>query len=521
MPSSPSPGMRRLGARLARPLVVPVVLAWCLLLLGATGVAAHAGVVLTDPVDGARLPASPQVVMVRFSEPVTLAPGGLRVVRPDGSLADIGPETLTGTDVRQAIEPLADGWYVMAWSIVSADGHPLHGSVTFAVGDADEAVRPLPPDIPSALETAEWLTRGIADLAMLAGVGALFAWVALGARTRRVAMLRSGALVLAAVGVVAWLGVEVTDAGTGWLSTVHALAAIARAALLVLAVVLLHVRPARERGALLSAALALATLAIGGHATGSPLTSLTLAVHLLAGITWLGAAPAVALVLRDRSVPDEPDALDTVRRFSRTATLTLVLVFGGGVASALLLTNGLESGLTVYVWIALAKLAVVGLAALLGFLGRRGLTAGAGRSRYRRLFLTDGLLLIVVAGLSAALTLVGPHEGAAGHDGHDRRAPRCALSLSSGGAAVVLDPGRPGTNAVGVTGPATDVREVRLSLAHEFAGGAATEVTLEPTDGTWTGSVVLPFTGDWTATLAVRLDAFTEQQGSCTIPVSP
>src|SRR5690606_34508194 len=200
---------------------------------------------------------------------------------------------------------------------------------------------------------------GIADLAMLAGVGALFAWVALGARTRRVAMLRSGALVLAAVGVVAWLGVEVTDAGTGWLSTVHALAAIARAALLVLAVVLLHVRPARERGALLSAALALATLAIGGHATGSPLTSLTLAVHLLAGITWLGAAPAVALVLRDRSVPDEPDALDTVRRFSRTATLTLVLVFGGGVASALLLTNGLESGLTVYVWIALAKLTVV------------------------------------------------------------------------------------------------------------------------------------------------------------------
>src|SRR6185436_11874885 len=61
-----------------------------------------------------------------------------------------------------------------------------------------------------------------------------------------------------------------------------------------------------------------------------------------------------------RRVPDEPDALGVVRGFSRTATVTLLLVVLGGSASALLLTNGLDSGITTYVWIVLAKLAVVG-----------------------------------------------------------------------------------------------------------------------------------------------------------------
>ena len=67
----------------------------------------------------------------------------------------------------------------------------------------------------------------------------------------------------------------------------------------------------------------------------------------------------MALVLWDRRVPDQPDALGVVRGFSRTATLTLFLVILGGSASALLLTNGLESGVTTYVWIVLAKLGVV------------------------------------------------------------------------------------------------------------------------------------------------------------------
>lgn len=510
-----------MGVRSARIPIALLVLVASLLLLLPIGASAHAAVIATDPVDGARLPVAPAAVSVTFNEAVTLAPGGLRVVRPDGTLADIGDESVTGTVVSQPIEPLADGWYVMAWSIVSEDGHVVHGSATFAVGDADAAVRPAASFGPSKLELGLWLTRGAADLLLLAGVGALFAWVVLGARTPRVARFRGLLLGLAVVTPLAWLLIEVSDAGTAWLSTGYALSGLARIGLLVAAIVALLLRPARERVALALAMLAVATLAAGGHATGSPLTSLTLMVHLIAGVTWLGAAPAVALVLWDRAVEDDT-AMRVVRGFSRTATVALVLVIGGGAASALLLTNGLEGGITIYVWIVLLKLSVVGIAALMGFLGRLGLTREASRGRYRRLFLTDAAILMIVAFISSALTLVGPHQGHAGHEGgHGVASPRCATAVGDIGTTVVVDAGTPGTNTLTVTGPPDGAPGVTVSLVHPYAEGAAIDVQLASGPHGWTGSVALPFTGTWTATVAVRVDTFTEATGSCELTIAP
>src|SRR6188472_2405381 len=103
MPGPRPWGRDAVRARVVRALTTCGVLAWCLLLLLPLGVSAHAGVVSTDPVDGARLPASPASVSVTFNEPVTLAPDGLRVVRADGALADIGDEVASGATVSQAI----------------------------------------------------------------------------------------------------------------------------------------------------------------------------------------------------------------------------------------------------------------------------------------------------------------------------------------------------------------------------------------------------------------------------------
>ena len=179
---------------------------------------------------------------------------------------------------------------------------------------------------------------------------------------------------------VVWLVIEITDGGSTWLATEYAWSGIVRLVLLARALALLLLRPPRDhappRSRPCSPSL---TLAWGGHATGSPLTSLTLAIHLLAAVTWLGAAPAVALVMWDRSVTDD-DACTTVRGFSRLATVALFVLIAGGAASGLLLTNGLEGGLTIYVWIVLAKVGVVGVAAFMGACGRRGLRH-AGRPR--------------------------------------------------------------------------------------------------------------------------------------------
>ncbi len=176
-----------------RPLATSF-LALLFLLLLPVGVLAHAQVVSLDPADGARLPVSPGGVSITFNENVSLAPGGLRVIRPDGSLADTGDEAVTGPKVSQAIMSLPDGWYVMAWSIISADGHVVHGSSTFAVGDADAASRPAASTFASPLEVVLWASRGLSDLVLLVAAGAAIAWTALGARTRRVRRLWLGAL---------------------------------------------------------------------------------------------------------------------------------------------------------------------------------------------------------------------------------------------------------------------------------------------------------------------------------------
>ena len=505
-------------------LISPLLLA-AYLLLSIGGVAwAHAQVVALDPVDGARLPISPTGVSITFNENVSLAPGGLRVIRSDGSLADVGNDIVQGPSVRQPISHLDDGWYVMAWSMISADGHVVHGTATFAVGDADSAARPATAStLPSSLELSLFVSRGLADLMLLIAAGAGIAWVILAARTRRVWRFWVGVLAASVLALGAWTAIEAADGGSTWLATEYAFATIVRLVLLAAGLFALMVRPARPRPAATLVGLALLTIAWGGHATGSLLTSLTLAVHLVAAVTWLGAAPAVALVMWDRSVTDD-DARATVRGFSRLATVALFVVIGGGSISALLLTNGLEGGLTIYIWIVLAKSGVVGIAAFMGAFGRRGL-ATASRRRYKRLFLLDTALLIVVATLSSALTLVGPHQGHAGHEGHIVTSPRCSMTLghpgATFGAAFIADPGTAGPNRLLVSGVPASVQGVTVELLHLYTGGSPVSVALAQEGAGWAGETVLPFTGDWTVTALVRVDTFTEARGTCDITIAP
>ncbi len=506
-----------------RSLVAPFLIA-LLLLLVASAASAHSQVIAIDPIDGARLPASPAGVSVTFNEDVSLAPGGLRVIRPDGSLASIGDGSVVGPKVSVAIAPLDAGWYVIAWSIISADGHVVHGTSSFAVGDADAVARPSVSAVPSPLEWSLWVTRGLSDLLILVAGGAGVAWTLLGARTRRVRALWLGALIVDLTAMAVWLAIEIADGGSTWLGTQYAWSAIVRLVLLGMALAYLSLRPPRTRVAAILGVVAVVLLAWGGHSTDSPLSGVTTAIHLFAAVTWLGTAPAVALVLWDGTVRDD-QGLRVVRGFSRIATVALFVLIAGGSASALLLTNGLEAGLTVYVWILIAKVAVVGIAAVMGAWGRRRLARSPERRIYRRLFVVDSILLTTVAMISSALTLVGPHQGHVGHEGHILTSPRCSMSLGQGstafGAAVIADPGIPGPNSVSVDGIPAGVVGVTAEMSHAYTGDAAIDVSLTQGDRGWTGSAVLPFTGQWTATVLVRVDTFTEARGSCAITIAP
>jgi len=333
-----------------------------------------------------------------------------------------------------------------------------------------------------------------------------------------------GTTSVAIVAIAAWLGIEAVDGGATWLGTQYAWSAMVRLALLVALLACLLLRPPRTRLAAMLGVAAVVLLAWGGHSTDSPASGVTTAIHLFAAVTWLGAAPAVALVLWDRSASDEL-GLAVTQGFSRLATVALFVLVAAGSASALLLTNGLEGGLTIYVWVLLAKVGVVGIAAFLGAWGRRRLARTPERRIYRRLFLIDSVLLVAVALISSALTLVGPHQGHAGHEGHVMASPRCSMTLGQGdasfGAAVIASPGTPGPTEVLVAGVPAGVVDVAAELTHAYTQGAPVDVTLTQGDRGWSGSAVMPFTGDWTATVLVRVDTFTEARGSCVLTIAP
>jgi copper transport protein len=121
-----------------------------LLLLGGAGTAsAHAALRGTDPKDGTVLKSSPRHVSLTFTESVGLLDDSFRVLGPDNQRLDVedvqhAPE---GSDtVRATLPPkLAEGTYVVAWRVVSADSHPVSGAFTFSVGK--------PSPTPPALDT--------------------------------------------------------------------------------------------------------------------------------------------------------------------------------------------------------------------------------------------------------------------------------------------------------------------------------------------------------------------------------
>src|ERR1700709_1614221 len=125
------------------------LIAVCLLLLGAisgavtVGVShawAHAQLLSTDPPSGAHLATPPTKITLTFAEGVSLVDHGIRLLGKDAAKQAIGDPRESGTTVTVPIAGrLADGAYVLIYRVVSADTHPVAGSVSFTVGAASAA----------------------------------------------------------------------------------------------------------------------------------------------------------------------------------------------------------------------------------------------------------------------------------------------------------------------------------------------------------------------------------------------
>ena len=81
---------------------------------------------------------SPPAVVLRFSEPVQVGLGGVRLFDSNGKRIETGRPTHphgAGTTVSSSLPELKDGTYVATWRVISSDGHPVQNAFTFSVGE--------------------------------------------------------------------------------------------------------------------------------------------------------------------------------------------------------------------------------------------------------------------------------------------------------------------------------------------------------------------------------------------------
>jgi hypothetical protein len=63
------------------------------------------------------------------------------VTSPDGKSAPSGEPQVSGKTVTLTLEPASPaGQYTVGYHVVSADGHPVSGSYTFTVAEADSPI---------------------------------------------------------------------------------------------------------------------------------------------------------------------------------------------------------------------------------------------------------------------------------------------------------------------------------------------------------------------------------------------
>lgn len=98
---------------------------------------AHAHLKTQYPAANATMTDAPQALTLTFTEAIEPAFSGLTLTRKDNQPVPTGPIKTDPANATQIIvpfkQPLTAGEYVVAWHVVSVDGHKTQGSYSFSV----------------------------------------------------------------------------------------------------------------------------------------------------------------------------------------------------------------------------------------------------------------------------------------------------------------------------------------------------------------------------------------------------
>lgn len=541
-----------------RRALAAVLLAGLLVGSAAAPASAHATLVSTDPAEGAVVPEAPDQVTFTFSEPISLAGDSLQAYDAAGEPVDIDASARDEKVTADLPDELADGTYVVVWRVVSSDGHPVAGSLTFHVGAPSETVVP-PRDVPA---TDDSTMRGVASVVqalsyvalLLAGGLTLFlSWTVRGVRVqdavrRRLLRIQRGsaiaAIVVAAVAVVV-SGAYQRGAGAGGLLEPSSLdpqlvgddltVLVLQAIGLGLAVVMAG-RATPSLAGDLGAGLAVWSPALVGHTRAyEPVSLLVLtdALHLSAGAVWLGGLVGLAVALPSLAGRERESAL-LLSRFSTVAAALLAVLAGAGVLLGWRIL-GSWSGLvdTTYGRLLQVKVGIALVVGVVAAFNRYRLLPRVAdgphearrRATYavRRVVVLEAALLVGLLGVTGFLVEQPPRAESAALPA----APASAVARAVVGDLQVLavldpSPGRQRRLLVQVqdlSGEPVDLRE-RPEVSLRTTDVDLGTVPVTPTGaGTFLATVTFPKPGEWEVQVSLRIDEFENPVTTLTVDV--
>ncbi len=544
---------------------------------------AHALLEGTSPERGAVSERAPGQVVLRFSEPVEIAFGAVKVFGADGEQVQQGePFHPPGRDDEVAIrlrDGVADGGYTVTFRVVSADSHPVSGGFVFSVGDeaaapsasvadllGDQKAGPVTSVAFGAARAVEYaaiaLALGVLTVLLLvwspalrsaagAGEGWSAAATAFAARCRTLLLVSAGAGALAAL---AALGLQAATAeGTSLWSAlggmrdvldtrfglVWGLGIVAWA----LAGLLAAVRP-QALPALAVPVLALALLpGLGGHAGVQHPVAVLLpanALHVLAAGAWIGGLAVLVAALpaaaRRLEPPERTQALSaTLGRFSGLALVAVALLLAGGIAQSLLELGAVNDlweepfGRAIAIKAALV-IVLLGLGALnrrrtlprLAAAARDGRSPGGAGVLLRRTLRAEVALGVAALAVTGALAGYPPATAVSAGPFSE------SADLGPARAELTVEPASAGANEIHVylfdrsDGRQYDApKELRFeaALPEKDIAPIRLEATKAGPGHYVVGAAALAPAGDWRLELVARISDFDELRTTYSVPI--
>ena len=549
-------------SRIARQLVAALAILVGVLALGTTAASAHATLESSSPADGQSVLTSPSEIRITFSEAVTTISGALSVLNADGKTVDVGNTEVVGgrTLVAPISETLSDGTYVATYRVLSADGHPVSGSILFGVGNGalDRSAQPSSSG-DRLWEIIGGISRFIMYLAALVAAGVAFFLAFIHDRAedrwRIVPFVRIGSILalLSAIGIVMSQAALLTGKGAGAVTDSNVLRDVLNQnlgwslALLMIGLAAVHLstdipkKVVSQSLALYGGLAVTVSFAVWGHATELSPTAISLAadaIHATAAALWLGGLVGLVMVLSVRTPETVRATAGIIGRFSRMAFWSVIALTLAGLTLTITGSGASLNSILTTTWgqLVLAKISLTLIVVLIAAWNRRTLvpsltspTENTGELAVRwatllRTIRAEAVLLVAVVALTAIVVNVPPARTAV-----VAKADRVDITqrVDTGNVQLSVDPAIVGPNTVAVryTDGTGQPINVANSMSIEFSQpSAGLEPITRQVPASEPGVFViqgneLSIPGTWTITIAVRTGDFTEQRTSFEVPV--